>query len=43
MDRGVWWAIVQGVSESDRTEQLTLSFHIKKTDQLFTFGLIHSH
>ena len=42
MERGVWWAIVQGVSESDRTERLTLSFHIKKNDQLFTFRLIHS-
>ena len=25
MDRGVWWATVHGVTESDRTEQLTLS------------------
>ena len=24
MDRGIWWAIVHGVAESDMTEQLTL-------------------
>ena len=29
MDRGVWWATVHGVTESDMTEQLILS--------LFTF------
>ena len=24
-DRGAWWAIVHGVTKSDKTEQLTLS------------------
>ena len=27
MDRGVWWATVLGVTESDTIEQLTLSLH----------------
>ena len=26
MDRGAWWATAYGVTESDMTEQLTLSF-----------------
>ena len=26
MDRGAWWATVHGVTESNMTEQLTLSF-----------------
>ena len=26
MDRGVWWAIMLGVTESDTTEQLNNSF-----------------
>ena len=32
MDRGAWWATVHGVTESDRTDQLTLCF---------TFNPIH--
>ena len=28
MDRGTWQATVYGVAEWDRTEQLTLTFHI---------------
>ena len=27
MDRGTWWATVCGVTESDTTEQLTLTLH----------------
>ena len=31
MERKAWWTIVHGVTESDRTEQLTLSlFPLKK-------------
>ena len=26
MERGAWWAIVHGVADSDKTEQLKLSF-----------------
>ena len=27
MDRGVWWATVHGITESDMTKRLTLHFH----------------
>ena len=27
MDRGVWWAVVHGVTELDTTEQLILSLY----------------
>ena len=29
MDRGAWWALVHGVTESDMTEQLSLSLLVK--------------
>ena len=29
MDRGAWWALVHGVTESDTTEQLSLSLLVK--------------
>ena len=27
MERGSWWAVVHGITESDMTELLTLSLH----------------
>ena len=41
MDRGSWWAIVHGVAESNRTEQLTLSLYTKwitNKDLLYSTG-----
>ena len=32
MDRGAWWAIVHGVTESDVTEQLMLALLNKQTN-----------
>ena len=32
MDRGAWWAIVRGVTESDVTEQLMLALLNKQTN-----------
>ena len=32
LDRGSWWAIVHGVTESDTTEQLTHSIHKESDD-----------
>ena len=38
MDRGAWPAPVNGIVESDKTEQLTLSFHFQFGGWLFQQG-----
>ena len=35
MDRGTWWTTIHGVTESDTTEQLTLSHFQCCTNRLF--------
>ena len=36
-NRGAWQATVQGMAESDRTEQLTLQLHLCKAPKVVKF------
>ena len=37
MDRGVWWATVHGLAESDMSERLTLSLSITIVKDVYQF------
>ena len=38
MDRGPWWVIVRGVSESDTTEQLSTQYLLSVWEELLLAG-----
>ena len=38
MDRGAWWAIIHGVTQSDTIEQLTLPFSLSSNPVAFNSG-----